>query len=141
MNMPGFTAETSLYQVVGNYSAHYLNATGKGESFASTRVLPQQTRLFLFPTETGGSDWRYPHDISAPGGLDGGGGFGAAGGSPDPDCNVRFVCESDPRYGPYWTESQERPACLGTCPDDASIIDWFASVLIGEDLEDERVVL
>ena len=66
MNMPGFTAETSLYQVVGYYSAQYLHATGKGESFDSTRVLPQQQQIrlrFLLPDP---GDWRYPHDISAP---------------------------------------------------------------------------
>jgi hypothetical protein len=81
MSMPGFTAETSLYPVVGYCSTQHLNTIGKGESFDSIRVLPQLLRIPFWPTETAGSDWQYPHEIGrGPSGGEPGSGSVASGG-------------------------------------------------------------
>ena len=69
MNIPGFTAENSLYQAVAYYPAQNLNAAGKGDLFGSTRVFASQVRHW-FEVDWGGGGWS-----GGRGGGGGGGGF------------------------------------------------------------------
>ena len=89
MNMPGFTAEASLYTAVGHYSAQYLNTTGKGESFDSTRVLPQVILIRLFV--------QLPDIQPGPYGGGGGGGYPSQDMSAGQNCRrVYYTCGISP---------------------------------------------
>src|SRR5215475_2102848 len=119
MNMPAFTAETSLYRTAGRY---YRIAGPSNGLIAGRGVLPQLPRqLQLLKCLEGCFDQGNPEgcrdncfweDFLAGGNGNGGGGGGGGGGNGGPtDAQICAKCKSDCRRGP----KSKLNACLKHC--------------------------
>ena len=116
MNMPGFTAETSLYRTAGRYHAIADPANGL---VAGRRVLPQLPIGFCMADCDDQYEWgtldnsvcKFNCMDSGNGGAGGGGGGAGGGGATDAQICAR--CKSNCHRGP----ASKLKACLKNCDD------------------------